>query len=267
VRVYFEPRLCFCKEIGRDIIEQQIENHVMKQVKYWLWVGILVSILFIVGCQKQAEDFVNKGKISSAIVQLIEKRDESEIVNDFFNVDADLQPSGELKEVQTGTAFFISEDGLLITCKHLVNNLDSQYFVRLKNGEEKKVKVLSRDSKNDIAILKLENMGQAVSFLNFSDSNQLSVGDHVFAMGNYEYMGEIIALNQSVEANDALNLKATFTNLIQTNLDIDPGDSGSPLLNEKGELIGMNVAFDTEYQGTAFAIPSEDLQYFIAESP
>lgn len=170
----------------------------------------------------------------------------------------------EKREVGGGTAFFVSKDGLLMTNKHVVADPEAEYTVLLNDGRKLPATVAARDPGNDIAILKTE--GSDFPSLAF-DSSELSLGQTVIAIGNAlgEFrntvsVGVISGLKRSLIAGSGFGGPVEhLESIIQTDAAINQGNSGGPLLNAHGKVIGMNTAVAAGAQNIGFAIPSADL--------
>jgi len=160
-----------------------------------------------------------------------------------------------------GTGFIVSEDGLILTNKHVVGSESASYTVITSDGKEYKATVKTRDPKYDIAILKID--GNDYSAVDLGDSDSLKVGQTAIAIGNalgqYQNtvtVGVISALGRAIEAGDYSSGESeSLDNLIQTDAAINPGNSGGPLVNASGQVIGINTAIDSEAQGIGFSIP------------
>lgn len=210
-------------------------------------------------------------KASPAVVSIIELKDLSQYYSNFFYnpLDENEAAQGEnLQEVAAGTAFVISADGLAVTNKHVVSDDSGQYVAILNDGTQVDVKVLEKDSLNDIALLELSSEDvKTYDVIKFGDSDAISVGDHVLAIGNAggEYSntttaGIISATGRQIIAGGYYEGVKSLVNLIQTDAAINPGNSGGPLVNLAGEVVGMNTAIDSSSQGIGFAIPSNDIR-------
>ncbi|MDQ7009845.1 MAG: trypsin-like peptidase domain-containing protein [Candidatus Gracilibacteria bacterium] len=192
-------------------------------------------------------------KSSPSIVSIIEEKDLDIYKNNkwgFFD-----------NKVGGGTGFFVNKDGIIITNNHVVKNKNSKYIIILNNGKEFKAKIIYSDKKEDIALLKvLSTEGFSplnIIPLNFIEkNNNLKIGQFVIAIGNTlskfnnsVSFGIISGLNRKIE-NNYINLE----NLIQTDANINPGNSGGPLINLKGEVIGINTLIINSNQNIGFAI-------------
>ncbi|MFH1781605.1 MAG: trypsin-like peptidase domain-containing protein [Patescibacteria group bacterium] len=166
-----------------------------------------------------------------------------------------------LEEIGGGTGVIISKDGHIITNRHVVEDEEAEYSVVFSDGtRHDNVQVLSRDPFNDIAILKLNDVPD-LQVAKLADSDALEIGQTVLAIGNVlaEYQnsatkGIISGLGRSIVAGDYYN-EEQLDKLIQTDAPINPGNSGGPLINLKGEVVGINVAVDWSGQSIGFAIP------------
>lgn len=171
-------------------------------------------------------------------------------------------PTGEVKEVQQdiGTGFVVSQDGLIVTNKHVVSQTDASYLVVDKNDQEYEVTNIYRDPVNDLAILKVD---AGLPALPMGDSDQIRVGESVIAigtaLGEFRHTvttGVISGLGRGIQASDTLGTYIeNIENVIQTDAAINPGNSGGPLLNSKGQVIGVSVAVSSSAENIGFALP------------
>ncbi len=157
-----------------------------------------------------------------------------------------------------GTGFLIADNGEILTNNHVIQGA-AFIEVQLDDGRRFPAEVLGRDERLDVALLRMKAPGVALHPVRLGDSDRLSVGDWVMAMGNP------YGLSQTVTAGIVSAIGRTgrevhlsddsFGNLLQTDASINPGNSGGPLLNLAGEVVGINVAVHREAQGVGFAIP------------
>jgi serine protease Do len=169
------------------------------------------------------------------------------------------QEGYEKQEIGGGTAFFISEDGMLLTNAHVVSDKEAEYTVLTNDGKKYPAKVLARDTVRDLAILKVE--GGPFPTLKLGDSDKLQIGQTVIAIGNAlgEFrntvsVGVISGLGRTITASGG-GIIETIEDVIQTDAAINRGNSGGPLLNLKGEVIGVNFAMAAGAENIGFAIP------------
>jgi len=161
-----------------------------------------------------------------------------------------------------GTGFIISSDGLILTNKHVVQYENINYTVILSNNEQYPAKVLARASSQDLAVLKIDpKSGESFTPLPLGDSDNLKIGQTVIAIGNAlgEFqnsvsVGVVSGLSRSITASGG-GIAETLDQLIQTDAAINSGNSGGPLLNLSGEIIGINTAVASGAENIGFAIP------------
>jgi S1-C subfamily serine protease len=169
------------------------------------------------------------------------------------------QKGEELKEVGGGTGFIVSSDGFIVTNKHVVLDEEAEYTVLTNDGQKYSTLVLARDPLQDIAILKINTTG--LPTVKLGNSDILEIGQTVIAIGNA--LGEF---RNTVSAGVISGLLRTITatgggiteqleEVIQTDAAINKGNSGGPLLNLYGEVIGVNTAMAVEAENIGFAIP------------
>lgn len=178
-----------------------------------------------------------------------------------------VQKGTELQEVGAGSGFIISEDGMILTNKHVVSDKKAEYTVYTNDGTKYSAKVLALDPVQDLAVIKIENpstsSGRAFPPITLGDSSGIQLGQTAIAIGNAlgqfsntVSVGIISGLQRTVSASDQLgSLSETLEGTIQTDAAINSGNSGGPLLNLKGEVIGINTAMAQGAQSIGFAIP------------
>jgi serine protease Do len=177
-----------------------------------------------------------------------------------FSIPQYRQNGTEKKEIGGGSGFFVTSDGLIVTNKHVVDQAGVEYVVYTNDGKKHAATVVARDPVLDIALVKIS--GSGFSFLNFGDSDSLQVGHTVIAIGNAlaEFrntvsVGVISGLSRSITAGDNTGKTELLDHVIQTDAAINPGNSGGPLLNLRGEVVGVNVAVAQGSQNIGFALP------------
>jgi len=188
-----------------------------------------------------------------------------------FQIPQYRQNGTEKKEIGGGSGFIVSEDGVVITNKHVVLDAEADYTVLTTDGRKFPAKVLAKDPAQDLAVLKIEKEKVTDADGNFSfkpfpvvklgDSSKIEIGQSVIAIGNAlgEYrntisVGVVSGLGRTITASGG-GLVETLEDVIQTDAAINKGNSGGPLLNLKGEVIGINTATVLDAQNIGFAIP------------
>lgn len=160
-----------------------------------------------------------------------------------------------------GTGVIVSENGYILTNKHVVNGAD-QIKVILDDGSTyKDVSIVAIDDLNDIAFLKIKNATN-LKPASLGDSKTITVGQSVIAIGNALghlqnsiTSGIISGTGRSLSASSGKQDSESLTDMIQTDASINPGNSGGPLVNAAGQVIGINTAISANAQGIGFAIP------------
>lgn len=176
-------------------------------------------------------------------------------------------PEGK-RQIGGGTGFILSQDGMILTNKHVVVDDDAQYTVITSDGQQYPATILGRDPLNDIAVVKIEAEG--LPAVSLGDSDALRRGQTVIAIGNslgkYENTvtkGIISGIGRRVQANGVDGFSETIESAIQTDAAINFGNSGGPLLNLAGQVIGINTAINLEGQLIGFAIPINDAKSIV----
>ncbi len=181
------------------------------------------------------------------------------------NIIGDIKPStAEVIKLQagevSGTGFVWSKDGYIVTNQHVVENQDGQYSVVFADGTSFPAKVVGRDKYSDVALLKIDTNNLTPVAL--GDSDGLETGQSVFAIGNsvgkYQNTvtrGVVSGLSRAISVNAQGTSAPRLQNLIQTDASINLGNSGGPLINMSGEVVGMSTAIDVTAQGIGFAVP------------
>jgi serine protease Do len=159
------------------------------------------------------------------------------------------------KAKSLGSGFVIDASGYIITNNHVVENAD-EIVVKLSTGKEFKAKVVGRDSKTDIALIEIKGASDLTPLV-LGDSDQLKVGQWVVAIGNPFGLENTVTAGIVSALGRHIN-QGPYDNFIQTDTAINPGNSGGPLLDTKGEVIGINTAIFSRGGGNigiGFAIP------------
>ena len=218
-------------------------------------------------------------KVSPSVVSIVITKDVpvfeqylySPFGDPFLSVPQYRQKGTEKQEIGGGTGFIVSGDGLILTNKHVALDEEAEYTVFTNDGKSYPANVLARDPFQDLAILKIdqEKIVDEEGRLNVTpfpivelgDSDGLQIGQTVVAIGNAlgEFrntvsVGVVSGLSRQITASGG-SFVETLEDVIQTDTAINKGNSGGPLLNLKGEVIGINTAMVQEAQSIGFAIP------------
>ncbi len=180
---------------------------------------------------------------------------------DQFQFSQPCQKGTKNQEVGGGSGFIITKDGLIVTNKHVVVDAGASYTVLTNDGKKYDAKVLARHPFLDIAVLKIKPLADDLPVLILGDSDSIKLGQTAIAIGNAlgEFrntvsVGTISGLARTVTAQGGGTVE-TIEGVIQTDAAINQGNSGGPLLNLKGEVIGINTAMVEGAQNIGFALP------------
>jgi len=182
--------------------------------------------------------------------------------------------NGLVEQESAGTGFIISEDGYVITNRHVIPKSATKVTVIMSDGTEYEgVEVIGRTKDSDsldIAVLKISAGDTSFNPVELGDSNDMQVGDMVVAIGNAlgEFQntvtsGIISGYGRNVQASGGDSGVESLINLFQTDAAINQGNSGGPLVNANGEVIGVNTAVAGDAENIGFAIPINDVQGII----
>ena len=206
-------------------------------------------------------------KASPAVVSIIATGDVPKLERCMKNFLC--QNGTEKQQLSAGSGYLVTDDGYIMTNKHVVSEAaGTEYAVVLNDdghkGKSVVAKVLATDPTNDIAVLKIEETG--LPFLTFADSDAIQVGQTAIAIGyalgqfeNTVSKGVVSGLARSINAGSNTMGSERLSGIIQTDAALNPGNSGGPLLDIQGNVIGMNVAVASA-QSIAFALPANDVK-------
>ena len=159
------------------------------------------------------------------------------------------------KRQSAGSGFIITSDGYILTNNHVVTDA-SKITVRLADKREFQAKVVGTDPQSDVAVIKIE--AKDLPFMTLGNSDNLEVGEWVIAIGSPFELSQTVTVGVvSAKGRNRMGI-TDYENFIQTDAAINPGNSGGPLLNIRGEAVGMNTAIFSRsggYMGIGFAIP------------
>ncbi|WP_221393212.1 S1C family serine protease [Dyadobacter sp. NIV53] len=185
---------------------------------------------------------------SSMIIEAVEKTKNAVVKIDVYKTE-----KGKLRPSGSGSGFIFSSDGFVFTNCHVVDGAE-KIMVSLLNENEIEATLVGKDPDTDIAILKIYTQGYSVAKL--GDASQLQIGQFVIAIGNpYGYQhtvttGVVSALGRSLQTQSG----RFVDNVIQSDAALNPGNSGGPMINTDGEVIGVNTAVIQGAQGLSFSV-------------
>ncbi|MFZ1060305.1 MAG: Do family serine endopeptidase, partial [Candidatus Rokuibacteriota bacterium] len=162
-------------------------------------------------------------------------------------------PRGEFKQPSLGSGVIIDKQGLVLTNFHVVKGAD-EITVRLSSKKEYRGRVVGYDPKTDLAVVRFQPDSE-LTVARLGNSDALKVGEWAIAIGNPFGLDQTVTVGVISATGRADVGIATYENFIQTDASINPGNSGGPLLNLKGEVVGINTAIVAAGQGIGFAIP------------
>ncbi len=170
----------------------------------------------------------------------------------------------ERKTSALGSGFIISDDGIVITNNHVIQSAED-VFVRVNGDQEFKAKILGADPGMDLAVLKIESDEKFIP-VKFGDSDKARIGDWVIAIGNPFGLGGTVTAGIISARNRSIGL-SRYEDFIQTDASINQGNSGGPLFNMSGDVIGINTAIlgQSGSIGIGFAIPSNSADRVIKQ--
>lgn len=206
-------------------------------------------------------------KIMPAVVSIAVSENISEIPKKFANgkgrkkLEKIADSDGNI-EIGGGSGFFIDESGIILTSKHIVSDPNADYTIITNDDKKHKAEIIGWEKNNDIAILKIANKRKNFPTLKIGDSDKIQLGETVLAVGNaFGFKntvseGIVSGLSRTISAETEINSSARkIRHLIQTDAAINPGNSGGPLINLKGDVIGVNTVALLEAENIGLAIP------------
>ncbi len=197
----------------------------------------------------------------SAVTSVVEKVSPSVVSIVVKTYDFDIFEGPSSRESGIGTGFIVESSGLIITNSHVVEDSEGEYSVVLKDGTTYDVEEIHLDEITDIAILEIT--ARNLPIVEFGDSDNLKVGQRAIAIGNAlgkfqntVTVGVVSGISRQIVASGGFGLPSkVYESVIQTDAALNPGNSGGPLLNSAGQVIGVNVATTAGADNISFAIP------------
>ena len=219
------------------------------------WMGLLASALVLVSALQanaRPDSFAELAEqISDSVVNITTSTvvagsdgpglniPDGSPFEDFFREFQDRNPNDRARRSSAlGSGFVISEDGYIVTNNHVIESAD-EIFIEFFSGEELEAKLVGTDPNTDIALLKVE-ADKPLEYVMFGDSDTARVGDWVVAMGNP--LGQGFSVSAGIVSARNRALSGSYDDYIQTDAAINRGNSGGPLFNMDGEVIGVNTA-------------------------
>ncbi len=175
---------------------------------------------------------------------------------DFLNPFKDFRMPKKWKEQSLGSGVIVSPDGIIVTNNHVIEQAD-EIRVTLYDKRSFNARIIGADPKTDVAVVRID--AKDLPTAHWGDSDKLQVGEFVLAIGNPFGLSHTVTMGIISAVGRADVGIADYEDFIQTDAAINPGNSGGPLVNIKGELIGLNTAIFSKsggYQGIGFAVPS-----------
>lgn len=204
----------------------------------------------------QTPDFVEIAKKS--INTVVHVKSASSNSSDFSIEDFLFGRAQKRPQMGSGSGVIISSDGYIITNHHVIETAE-EIQITTNDNQSYEAKIIGSDEQNDIALLKIES-SEDLPYAVFGDSDSTQIGEWVLAVGNpFNLTSTVTAGIISAKSRSLDPTGRTTQSYIQTDAAVNPGNSGGALINEKGELIGINTAIQTQtgsYVGYSFAVPS-----------
>lgn len=268
----------------------------MQRLKRLVPYFLLILLLFTVGCGTEKPEDVKQNpsttegentglsypglgpdsianiveQVSPAVVKIetvVVEQVENPLLNDpFFRefFGGSIQPKAQARP-GLGSGFVISQEGYIITNQHVIEGA-TQIQVRLKGKKEAlPAEVIGADYDLDMAVIKIKG-SKDLPTLKLGDSEDIKVGNWVIAIGSPYGLEDTVTVGVISAKERPVNIgNRHYKHLLQTDASINPGNSGGPLLNLKGEVVGINTAINAQAQGIGFAIPSSTVKSVLDE--
>ncbi len=219
----------------------------------------------VVAIEKAMPSVVNIG--TEEVVQI---RDPFEsLLREFFDPYNRRAPSNRRVNQNLGSGVIVDEDGFIVTNAHVTSRA-SRIWVKLHNGDERECEFVVANPRSDIALLKIKSEpGEKFTPIRFAQDDDLLLGETVIALGNPFGLGGSVSegiLSSKNRRPPIEDEQLDIADWLQTDAAINPGNSGGPLINLRGELIGVNVAIMRTGQGIGFAIPVRQVSRALSEA-
>ena len=179
---------------------------------------------------------------------------EGDVFEEFFKRFFPNDREREFRKKGLGSGFIVSKNGFIVTNNHVISRAEDIQVV-LYDGSRYTAEIVGQDIKTDLAVLKIKP-GKKLKPVVFGDSGKLRIGDWVMAIGNPFGLGYTVTVGVVSAKGRSLGLGA-YDDFIQTDASLNPGNSGGPLFNLGGEVVGVNTAIAARGQGIGFSIPAD----------
>ena len=267
---------------------KQKENHKIKKLITLLGIIILVTIATIIlhnmyleiepyqspleekmQAERLSTTVEEKKEESKKIVEVIEEVNESIVgISKIKSSGSSIFSENGISELGIGTGVILSEDGYILTNWHVAGEKYSNCYITIENGKIYNGTVMWADSDLDLAIVKIAAKG--LTPIKIGDSDQVQVAEAVYAVGNpigFEFQktvtsGIISAVDRTIKIEEE-NKLSYMEDLIQTDASINEGNSGGPLVNVNGEMIGITTIKIASVEGIGFAVPINTIKPII----
>lgn len=213
-------------------------------------------------------------KENETITQMLERVNESIVgISKLKNTGNSIFVENSTSKLGLGTGMIVSENGYILTNEHVSGGKYSNCFITLPTGKSYQGNVVWASTDLDLSIVKIN--AKNLQYVSLGDSEQVKLGQTVYAIGNpigFEFQrtvtaGIVSATNRTIiinEEDEQENKKSSYMeDLIQTDATINPGNSGGPLINESGDVIGINSVKITSAEGIGFAVPINTVKNII----
>ncbi|MFP3867101.1 MAG: S1C family serine protease [Desulfobacteraceae bacterium] len=244
---------------------------------------LLLLLLMLIGCESQMDSVSQqiREQPPATIAQIVERvtpaivhiqaiqgsaSDQSFPWSKFFGIPRafeDFGNSSASPQRSQGSGFFIDSQGHVVTNQHLVDRAQ-ELVVTSCQGRKVKARVIGEDALTDLSLLALAKPLPEVSYLGWGDSEQMQVGDRVLALGNPFGLENTVTIG-IISAKGRILGNSPYNDFLQTDAAVNPGNSGGPLVNLKGEAVGINNTLYAPGQGIGFAIPSSRARYILEQ--
>lgn len=196
---------------------------------------------------------------SNAVMQAVEKVGPAVV-----SINIDIK-KGNKNQHASGSGVVVTPDGFILTNNHVVSEENSSIVVRFLDGKERSGTLVSRDEATDLALIRV--IEDNLQYARLGNSEMLRVGQLVVAIGNPHGFQNTVSAGVVSALGRTLNVSTgkMLSDLIQTDASLNPGNSGGPLVDSKGFVIGVNTAMQYMAQGLGFAIPSKVAEFVISE--